>query len=147
MMKSRKKFDAAFKAKIALEALREDATASRSGALIDLASWPRNPVRPSVGRSWRKAWPVERPGKELSVRRRRALVGVARSGSTAPSPSLGRTIWREVDVAEQRRNHPALRNALFPAGFEHDLQQVHDVGIVHALATFANSRSCRTLSK
>src|SRR5208337_4157005 len=27
------------------------------GALIDLASWPRNPVRPSVGRSWRKAWP------------------------------------------------------------------------------------------
>src|SRR5271166_1824358 len=42
----------------------------------------------------------------------------------------------EADVAEQRRNHPALRNALFPAGFEHDLQQVHDVGIVHALGYF-----------
>src|ERR1700691_1537200 len=42
----------------------------------------------------------------------------------------------EVDVAEQRRNHPALRNALFPAGFEHDLQQMHDVGIVHALGYF-----------
>ena len=27
------------------------------GALIALASWPRNPVRQSVGRSWRKAWP------------------------------------------------------------------------------------------
>jgi len=25
---------------------------------------------------------------------------------------------------------------LFPAGFEHDLQQVHDVGIVHALGYF-----------
>src|SRR5208282_2736384 len=42
----------------------------------------------------------------------------------------------EVDVAEQRRNHPALRNALFSAGFEHDLQQMHDVGIVHALTYF-----------
>ena len=37
---------------------------------------------------------VERPGKDLSVRRRCALVGVARSGSTAPSPSPRRTIWR-----------------------------------------------------
>ncbi len=42
----------------------------------------------------------------------------------------------EVDVAEQRRNHPTLRNAVFPAGFEHDLQQMHDVGIVHALGYF-----------
>jgi hypothetical protein len=25
---------------------------------------------------------------------------------------------------------------LFPAGFEHDLQQMHDVGIVHALGYF-----------
>jgi hypothetical protein len=33
-------------------------------------------------------------------------------------------------------NHPALRNALFPAGFEHDLQQVRHVGIVHALGYF-----------
>src|SRR5271169_390953 len=41
----------------------------------------------------------------------------------------------EVDVAEQRRNHPALRNALLPAGFEHDLQQVHHVRI-HALSDF-----------
>src|SRR5271156_2523147 len=42
----------------------------------------------------------------------------------------------EVDVTEQRRNHPALRNALLPAGFEHDLQQVHHVRIVHALSDF-----------
>src|SRR5271166_90142 len=42
----------------------------------------------------------------------------------------------EVDVAEQWRDHPALRNALFSAGFEHDLQQMHDVGIVHALTYF-----------
>ena len=47
MTKSRKKFDAAFKAKIALEALREDAT------VPELAK--RHGV--SVGRSWRKAWP------------------------------------------------------------------------------------------
>ena len=32
MTKSRKKFDAAFKAKIALEALREDATADSDGS-------------------------------------------------------------------------------------------------------------------
>ena len=31
--------------------------ALRSGTLVDRASWPRNPVRPSVGPSWRKAWP------------------------------------------------------------------------------------------
>ena len=37
---------------------------------------------------------VERSGKDLSVRRQCALVGVARSGITAPSPSPGRTIWR-----------------------------------------------------
>ena len=37
---------------------------------------------------------VERPGKELSVRRRCALVGVARSGVYRPSLSPGRTIWR-----------------------------------------------------
>src|SRR5208283_293430 len=42
----------------------------------------------------------------------------------------------EVDVAEQWRDHPALRNALFSVGFEHDLQQMHDVGIVHALTYF-----------
>ena len=36
---------------------RPSTIARRLGALIALASWPRNPVRPSVGRSWRKAWP------------------------------------------------------------------------------------------
>ena len=37
---------------------------------------------------------VERPGKDLSVRRQCALVGVARSGVYRPSPSPRRTIWR-----------------------------------------------------
>ena len=54
----------------------------------------------------------------------------------------------KVDVTEQRRNHPALRNALLPAGFEHDLQQVHHVRIVHGVERLSpDSRSCRTLSK
>ena len=39
----------------------------------------------------------------------------------------------EVEVAEQRRDHPALRNAPFAVGFEHHLQQVHHVAIVHPL--------------
>src|SRR5208337_2796846 len=38
-----------------------------------------------------------------------------------------------VEVAEQRRDNPALRNALFAVGFEHHLQQVHHVAIVHPL--------------
>ena len=37
---------------------------------------------------------VEQPGEDLSVRRQCALVGVARSRSTALSPSPRRTIWQ-----------------------------------------------------
>ena len=36
---------------------------------------------------------VERPGKDLSVRRQCVLLRLTRSGSTAPSLSPGRTIW------------------------------------------------------
>ena len=41
---------------------------------------------------------VERPGKELSVRRRCALVGVARSGVYRPKP-----VTRADDLAVMRR--------------------------------------------
>jgi len=37
---------------------------------------------------------VERSGKDLSVRRQCALVGVARSGIYRPKPVAGGTIWR-----------------------------------------------------
>ena len=37
---------------------------------------------------------VERPAADLSVRRRCALLNVARSGVYRPSRSRGRTIWR-----------------------------------------------------
>src|SRR6266478_4657749 len=36
----------------------------------------------------------------------------------------------EVEVTEQRRDNPALRNALLAVGLEHDLQQVQNVHIV-----------------
>src|SRR5262249_31945431 len=32
----------------------------------------------------------------------------------------------EVEVTEQRRNHPALRNALFPSRLQYHLEQMHD---------------------
>src|SRR6266481_5043601 len=37
----------------------------------------------------------------------------------------------EVEIAEQWRDHPALRNATLTVGFEHDLQQAHHVCIIH----------------
>jgi hypothetical protein len=42
----------------------------------------------------------------------------------------------EINIAEQRRNHSALRNASFSMGPEHYLQQMHHVGVVHALCYF-----------
>ena len=142
MTKSRKKFDAAFKAKIALEALREDATvpelAKRHGVhpnqiyawkkqvLDNVASLfargasgsgdgeegrePRDGQalrqdRPTDGRTGflgqearsmsapdRRAM-VERSGKDLSVRRQCALVGVARSGICRPKPAAVPPTW------------------------------------------------------
>ncbi len=38
---------------------------------------------------------------------------------------------REVEIAEQWRDDPALRNAPLTVGFEHDLQQAHHVCIIH----------------
>ena len=37
----------------------------------------------------------------------------------------------EVEIAEQWRDDPALRNATLTIGFEHDLQQAHHVCIIH----------------
>ena len=142
MTKSQKKFDAAFKAKIAVEALREDARVPEQAKKRASASEPdlcleetqvldnaaslfargasgsgdgeeerereTNKLlrqdRPTDGRtgflgqearamSAPDRAMVERPGKDLSVRRQCARAWRAR-GSTAPSPSPRRTIWR-----------------------------------------------------
>ena len=37
----------------------------------------------------------------------------------------------KVDVAEQRGDHTALRNAASTVGFQHDLQQVHHVWVIY----------------
>ncbi len=72
MTKSRKTFDAAFKAKIALEALREDATAP------ELAK--RHGVRPKQIYAWKK--PVLDNVASLFAR------AMARTGASARRPSL-----------------------------------------------------------
>src|SRR5262244_1358819 len=43
----------------------------------------------------------------------------------------------EVEIAEQWRDHSALRDASLTIGFEHDLQQVHHVGVVDPLCHLA----------
>ena len=47
---------------------------------------------------------VQRPGEDLSVRRQCALLSVARSGSTAPDPSPGRTIPRLSRCVDEDRS-------------------------------------------
>src|SRR5215472_7289466 len=42
----------------------------------------------------------------------------------------------EIEITEQRRNYPALRNASVSVGLKHNLQQAHHVRIVHTLCHF-----------
>src|ERR1700756_4327866 len=42
----------------------------------------------------------------------------------------------EVEIAEQGRDHAALRNTLLARGLEHKFQQMHDVLVVHPLSHF-----------
>src|SRR5271166_4431340 len=149
MTKSRQKFDAAFKAKIALGGAAQGCDGSGTGEAARGASEPdlcleeagsrqrREPVRargarfgrwrggarardgqalrqdrPTDGRTGflgqeaksmsardRRAM-VERPGKDLSVRRRCVFVGVARSGVYRPKPVAGAddlAVMRRID--------------------------------------------------
>jgi len=42
----------------------------------------------------------------------------------------------EVEIAEQWRNHPALRDATSTVGLEHQLQQMQHVRVIHPLCYF-----------
>src|SRR6266567_5353028 len=38
----------------------------------------------------------------------------------------------EIEIAEQGRNHPALRNTLLPRRFQQQFEQPHNLGVVHS---------------
>src|SRR6267154_2103217 len=102
MTKSRKKFDATFKAKIALEALREVATvpelAKRHGVHPNQIYGWKKQVLDNVASLFARGAMVERPGETLSVRRQCALLNLARSGVYRPGPVTGAD-----DLAMMRR--------------------------------------------
>src|SRR6266851_4542120 len=117
MTKSRKKFDATFKAKIALEALREVATvpelAKRHGihpnqiygwkkqVLDNVASlFARGASALGDGEEEHEREMVERPAENLSVRRQCALLNLARSGVYRPGLVTGAddlALMRRID--------------------------------------------------
>ena len=53
------------------------------------------------------------------------------SGDDLRADLAVRPVSEKVEVAEQRRDYTALRNALPAVGFEHHVQQVHHVGVIN----------------
>ena len=98
MTRARKKFDAAFKARIALEALRENATvpgpAKRHRAHPNqIYNWKRQ-VLDNVAGFFARGAMIDPAKDDLSVRRQCGLLQLPRSGVCGAGPRRIRTIWR-----------------------------------------------------